>query len=232
MGAGAIRFRIEAGGRRSEREFAGGRVRIGRDRGNELALDDASVALWHCTIEPTADGWRLIAGQAETVLNGRAVREQLLFDGDRIDLGNVTLTFIDGSATLTPDGPIVVREEGSGAIIPGEVRLAPAEAASEAAESIPVSPASPASPAVGEPQRMLLCPQCGQRNPAGTPVCRACGACGWCCSTRSGRAAPATIGTSSRPAARQTALASMARRSGSPVTVVTPRSSHCTWRSR
>ena len=167
--AAVIRFKIENRGIVSERDFDGQQIRIGRAADNDLPLDDASVSAYHCRVAQTDAGWRLVGGEGETRLNGVPVREHRLHDGDGIDLGEVTLTFIDeierealtpDEASATPDGP-------PAQIVPDQVALAPPVPDSTDADPHRAVPSTAHGPT-------KTCPYCGNEIPEAATICRHC----------------------------------------------------------
>lgn len=74
-------------------------VRIGRESDNDICLEDKTVHRYHAAIHRTEDAEFIITdlssanGNGVTV-NGRAVAEARLVDGDAIELGHAKLRFI------------------------------------------------------------------------------------------------------------------------------------------
>jgi len=164
-----IRFKIDIEGREFERGFDSDRIAIGREAGNDLVLEDASVSGHHCRVERAEHGWRVIGGEGETRLNGVAVRERRLCHKDRLDLGAVTLTFIDEAeaAALRPDEPLAVPDERPAYVMPDTLGLKPLEPAGDAAKPIPAAAPSEAVPT-------KTCPYCGHDIPEAATICRYC----------------------------------------------------------
>ena len=95
-----------------EHELVEGTLRIGRNPGNELQPDDASVSGNHAVItvtpSPYMDGAMDIriedlGSTNGTRINGTVVKKQLLKHGDMLALGTLTLKCIDENA-LALDG--------------------------------------------------------------------------------------------------------------------------------
>jgi hypothetical protein len=78
-------------GERFETAAPGQPVTIGRKATNDMVLKDDTVSREHAVIEPTPDGWRIVARKPGVFLMvaGQAVPEDgaLLADGDEIQLG-------------------------------------------------------------------------------------------------------------------------------------------------
>jgi pSer/pThr/pTyr-binding forkhead associated (FHA) protein len=68
---------------------------IGRAAGSDIRLTDHQVSRRHARIETTAEGVRIVdLGSANgTLVNGKPVREHLLYEGDVIEVGNSRLIF-------------------------------------------------------------------------------------------------------------------------------------------
>ncbi|HZZ43100.1 MAG TPA: FHA domain-containing protein [Tepidisphaeraceae bacterium] len=74
-------------------------VTVGRGPTCEVRVKDPQVSREHCVLEPWGEGWRLkdLGSQNRTYVNGRAVnKEQVLADGDVIELGKDRMTFFAG----------------------------------------------------------------------------------------------------------------------------------------
>ena len=167
-----IRLKVRIGDEETEHPFDAGPIRIGRSRVNEVVLDHPSVARLHCAVEHIDDAWRLMRVGGETQLNGMAVREQVLHDGDRIDLGEVTITFLDPdeAASLKPAEPLVVSAGPDAApesIVPNDITVQPPEPETEAAEPIAVA-------ATADMTATKVCPYCGHEIPEAATVCKFC----------------------------------------------------------
>jgi chromosome segregation ATPase len=63
---------------------------LGRSRSCDVALVSPEVASVHCVVVRTPAGWRLrdCTGRGGTRLNGRAIQDELLCDGDVVQVGN------------------------------------------------------------------------------------------------------------------------------------------------
>ncbi len=68
---------------------------IGRDSSCTLRLDDSFISTRHCRIERKAENFLLrdLRSRNGTFLNGTRILEAELHDGDRVHIGNTTLTF-------------------------------------------------------------------------------------------------------------------------------------------
>ena len=76
-------------------------LRIGRETDNDICLEDMTVHRYHAAVHRTEDAEFVItdlssAGGNGVVVNGRAVAEARLSNGDQIQLGNARLTFSAG----------------------------------------------------------------------------------------------------------------------------------------
>lgn len=78
----------------------------GRDVGIELPLKDTAVSRRHFRLEPSPRGWRLIdlGSRNQTFLNGEAVKEALLADGDIVRVGDTEMRFESPGAPLQATG--------------------------------------------------------------------------------------------------------------------------------
>ena len=105
----------------AEHELTQERFSIGRNLGNELQPDDASVSGKHASIvlAPSAyldDAMEAIVedlGSTNgTFVNGKPVRRQLLKQGDMLAMGTLSLKFIDEQAVALGGTRILLKEEG------------------------------------------------------------------------------------------------------------------------
>lgn len=82
------------------RDFEGSIVRIGRDADNDICLDDKTVHRYHAAIRRTDEAAYVVtdlssAGGNGVLVNGeRILEEALLSDGDKIELGQSSITFV------------------------------------------------------------------------------------------------------------------------------------------
>ena len=76
-------------------ELRKGETRIGRDPANDVAIDSLAIADFHAVIRHTPDGFYIEQLQAgfPLVLNQKQVTEDLLQDGDIIQIGKHSLYF-------------------------------------------------------------------------------------------------------------------------------------------
>lgn len=104
----------------SEHPLRGASFRIGRNPGNDLQPDDASVSGSHAVIRlmPSVyleDVQEVIVedlGSTNgTRVNGRPVSRQLLKHGDMLHLGTLVLKFIDEQALALEGTRILLQEE-------------------------------------------------------------------------------------------------------------------------
>lgn len=78
-------------------------LRLGRDADNDVFLDDKTVHRYHAAIHRTDEAAYVITDLSSTggngvLVNGHRVQEVQLADGDRIELGQVRLTFVSRPA--------------------------------------------------------------------------------------------------------------------------------------
>ena len=94
--------------------------RIGRNLGNELQPDDASVSGNHASIIVAASAYLEDAMEATvedlgstngTFVNGRPVSRQLLKHGDVVTMGTLSLKFVDEQALALGGTRILLKEE-------------------------------------------------------------------------------------------------------------------------
>ncbi len=64
---------------------------IGRDRSNDIPLDDNSVSRQHIRLEKLANGWHVerLPGSTTLYVNGRLTDKALVADGDQLVIGGV-----------------------------------------------------------------------------------------------------------------------------------------------
>ena len=124
------------------RKVAGDALRIGRGTNADLRFEDAAVALEHARLERRADGLFAVdlGSVTGTYVNGRAIFEKRLEDGDEIEIGGHDL-----KVHLREGAPVVVSvaAEPAATAAPGAV----AETAPAAAPESPAAPPPDAAPA-------------------------------------------------------------------------------------
>jgi pSer/pThr/pTyr-binding forkhead associated (FHA) protein len=83
-----------------DRRYSLGRtlLRIGRETDNDVCLEDITVHRYHAAIHRTEDAEFVVtdlssSGGNGVVVNGRAVAEARLGNGDMIELGNAQIKF-------------------------------------------------------------------------------------------------------------------------------------------
>ncbi len=121
---------------RTSNRVEGSLLRIGRGSNADLRFDDAGVALEHVEIVEEESGFRIVdlGSLTGTYVNGKAVAEWRLADGDAIDIGPVRLG---------------VRITGRWAPLELEIRPHEQEAAPAASAGAPgAGSAAPAGPAI------------------------------------------------------------------------------------
>ena len=69
---------------------------IGRSPECALCVNDVRVSRQHCELKRWGDGWMLrdLNSSNRTFVNGKAIKEHVLQDGDRIELGSHIATFV------------------------------------------------------------------------------------------------------------------------------------------
>ena len=84
--------------------LAGEVTRIGRDRGNDIVLDDPNVSRFHAEIRSSADGLVLrdVGSRNGTRLDGEFVQEARLLPGATVGVGSFSIV-LDGEAGVAHD---------------------------------------------------------------------------------------------------------------------------------
>ena len=104
----------------SEHTLNGEAFRIGRNPGNELQPDDASVSGNHAAIQITPSAYlddmqdvavEDLGSTNGTRVNGKPVTRQLLKHGDMLTLGTLVLKFIDEQALALEGTRILLQEQ-------------------------------------------------------------------------------------------------------------------------
>src|SRR5689334_19527992 len=91
---------VVSGPRVSERFALGpNEVRIGRDPGSSIHLDEAGVAWDHCVVQLSAGRYRLLDRRTGdgTYVNGMRITEHWLEPGDHIAIGGSLLLYREDS---------------------------------------------------------------------------------------------------------------------------------------
>src|SRR6185503_13942619 len=113
----AARLVYTHGGRRFERPLEGGRVTVGRDKANDIVIEDEgrSLSRFHARFDFDGQHWRIVDTRSRNRVrvNGKLLDPeepgaQVLGDGDAIMLGGFNLRF--------------VREEGERLVLEQEKR--------------------------------------------------------------------------------------------------------------
>src|SRR4051794_16091526 len=88
-------------------------LRVGRDPGADVQLQDSAAAWDHCSIQPSAKGYSVADRHTDsgTLLNGRRISQAQLEPGDTIAIGETTLLF------RTADVAPVMEESGSRSLL-------------------------------------------------------------------------------------------------------------------
>ncbi|MCX8035965.1 MAG: FHA domain-containing protein [Candidatus Sumerlaeia bacterium] len=86
------------------------RITIGRDINNDIVIAEKAVSRSHCRIECLADGWQLtdLESTNGTYLNGIAIRQSRLKDGDVIVVGSVRLHVLECLTADTAEEPLTL----------------------------------------------------------------------------------------------------------------------------
>src|SRR5689334_11824857 len=99
----AARLVYTQGGRRVERPLEGKRVTVGRDKANDVALEDEgrSLSRFHARLDFDGQQWRIVDTRSRNrvSVNGKLIEPdeagaQVLGDGDNIMLGGFSLRFV------------------------------------------------------------------------------------------------------------------------------------------
>ena len=88
-------FVHDAEGLRGSFQLSSGVYRIGRDASSEVRILDTRASRHHCEIEASGDGFLLrdLKSKNGTYVNGKAVEEKRLEDGDVVTVGEWSLRF-------------------------------------------------------------------------------------------------------------------------------------------
>ncbi len=88
-----MKLTIVEDGKRSEIQFDGKPICIGRAVDNDIRVDDTLVSRHHCQIEPGPEGPILLdlGSSNGTQVNGERVDRQVLVDGDQIQVGGAQI---------------------------------------------------------------------------------------------------------------------------------------------
>ena len=95
-------------------ELGEAELSVGRDSTNRVRLADSVLSRRHCRVK--REGGRYILTDLEslngTFVNGRPVREHVLADGDRIDVGDSRLVFLTGEGLPEepPSNPVALSD--------------------------------------------------------------------------------------------------------------------------
>src|SRR5690242_20173566 len=101
-------LRIDVAGQVFAARLLDGPLRIGRDEGCELRIDDPDVSAIHATIEPLqGGGHKLVDANSgrPTRVNGTVVKRVLLKAGDAVEVGPATITYVVEGVALPPARP-------------------------------------------------------------------------------------------------------------------------------
>jgi transcriptional regulator with GAF, ATPase, and Fis domain len=116
---------------------------VGRSKDNLVQLADSSVSRRHCCIERRGSQFavRDLGSLKGTQVNGEAVTERVLVDGDRLSIGSSVLVFATGDSAIPvrPDIPVDFSDEA----VTTELSLSVADATYAHPENWNRAPASP-----------------------------------------------------------------------------------------
>ena len=97
--------------------------RIGRQAGNDLALEDASISRHHAQLERHRDGSfgiRDLESLNGVFVNGEKIAEATVADGDLLEIGDVALRFRgEDSADAAGDETVILRTRLPSRPLPG-----------------------------------------------------------------------------------------------------------------
>jgi hypothetical protein len=85
-------------------------VTVGRDPKAEVAVEDRTLSRRHCRIYAGTDGWRVtdLNSKNGTFVNGAPVLDDLLAEGDRIELGETVISvFLPGAGAAAARRPVL-----------------------------------------------------------------------------------------------------------------------------
>lgn len=96
-GGSRYRLRVVRPGGERELELTGARVVVGRLPDCDLYLDDPTVSRQHAAFVRRGDEWWVVdlGSTNGTRVNGRATSEQLLAPGDRVELSDAVVDFVE-----------------------------------------------------------------------------------------------------------------------------------------
>jgi hypothetical protein len=176
--------------------------RLGRNEHNDFSIDDVSVSGSHCEVILSDGTVRLrdLGSTNGTFVNGAAVTDVHLKDGEQIQLGNVRLVFEAASAATPPTAAPVMVNDVQPAIPPpraGPIRISLgriAEVPQAVPAETPVTTEVPVTATVAVSRNMSckhhprtparwLCTPCGKAfcdlcvsaRPGSQMFCRSCG---------------------------------------------------------
>jgi Nif-specific regulatory protein len=94
-------------------ELTGAKISVGRDAGNEIAINDASVSRYHCTLERRGEDYFItdLGSLNGTSVNGREANETQLANGDKIIIGYLTFRFFTHEASEETSGVYLDKTE-------------------------------------------------------------------------------------------------------------------------
>lgn len=86
---------IIVNGRERERRELRRPLLVGRAAECDICVDDSQMSRRHCRLEQAGDAWRVtdLGSHNGTLVNGSNVRQHLLAEGDRIEVGQTVLIY-------------------------------------------------------------------------------------------------------------------------------------------
>ncbi|MEK7468225.1 MAG: FHA domain-containing protein [Planctomycetota bacterium] len=94
---------------------------LGRSTENAVYVDDRQASRNHCQVEKFAGGWKVVdlASRNGTRVNGVSVNQHVLKSGDRIEIGDAVVTFVDAPDETDQRIPGLPRAMQPAPVVPG-----------------------------------------------------------------------------------------------------------------
>ncbi|MGE0193925.1 MAG: FHA domain-containing protein [Planctomycetota bacterium] len=153
------RLTIQEAGEPVEYDILDPEVTIGRGAANSVQLTANGVSKHHAVVRRVRGRMKLVDLESlnGTVVNGRALNQRWLMDGDTIRVGEATLTYAADGAEQGPPVAKVAKPKVVGAkaaappvavkAVPAKPAAVPAKPAAVPVKPVPAEPAAPAKPA-------------------------------------------------------------------------------------